>query len=247
MYHLELRQFPHVVRRFNLSEREVLVVAVPWVREEWVEFGGRKWNANLAKLTLLDGPQLSLPELAMGRGWRNAERKSEDVTERVLAELKARDDGATQASAEGERAPLATVAPASEGAAEEAHEHAGVREGSGDLDLLADSIGLEILALVDQAPVPLQRVWRLAHARPPERAAGESLALAERAVRSLLGRRLIVLQAADTDAGDGEAGDEPIGEALAGERVELALRAPESWGPDEPASGQSGAILVRRA
>jgi hypothetical protein len=227
----------------------VLAVAVPWVREEWVEFGDRKWNANLAKLTLFDGPQLSLPELAMGRGWRNAERKSEDVTERMLAGLKARDDGAAAALKGGQqtqRAP-ASAGDAGEGhaGAGDRHESAEAREGSGDLDLLADSIGLEILALADQAPVPLQRVWRLAHARPPERTAGESLTLAERAVRSLLARSLIVLQAAaDLDAA---AGSEPIVAALAGERVELALRAPESWGADDPAGGQSGAILLRRA
>ena len=35
MYHLEIRQFPHNVCRFNLSERELLPIAVPWAREEW--------------------------------------------------------------------------------------------------------------------------------------------------------------------------------------------------------------------
>ena len=87
MYHVELRQFPHNMCKFNLSERELLDTIVGgWAQGQWIEMGERKWNPHQAKLTVLEGPHLPLEELAMGRGWRNAQHQSEDVTERVLAQ-----------------------------------------------------------------------------------------------------------------------------------------------------------------
>ncbi len=98
MYHVELRQFPHNFCRFNLSEQELReVVLDAWAREEWLEFGERKWNPHEASLTVLEGPRLELQELAMGRGWRNAQRRGEDVTERIVA--------ARRAALAAERAP----------------------------------------------------------------------------------------------------------------------------------------------
>jgi hypothetical protein len=224
VYHLELRQFPHVVRRFNLTEPELLVLAVPWAKEEWVEFGERKWNANQAKLAILEGPQLSLQQLAMGRGWRNAQRQSEDVTERVIQTLEAAPAAAAQGAVPG-AATWAAPSP------------------SADLQLLADSLGLELLALLDDGPVSLSRAWRVAHERLAERPPAESLALAEQAVRSLLERRLVVLQtlAATPGAtgGDAEAGERTVGE----EPIEPSLRAIDSWAGGE----QSAAVLLRRA
>ena len=85
MYHIELRQFPHNTCRFNLTDVELRVIVEPWAREKVVEVGERKWSSHQAKLTILEGPELALQQLSMGRGWRNAERESEDVTERVLA------------------------------------------------------------------------------------------------------------------------------------------------------------------
>lgn len=92
MYHLELRQFPHNTCRFNLTEQELRVVLEPWVREKFVEVGERKWSPHQAKLTILEGPRLEVQQLSMGRGWRNAQRQSEDVTERLLAQAKQADD-----------------------------------------------------------------------------------------------------------------------------------------------------------
>ena len=90
MYHVELRQFPHNMCRFNLSEQELFDTIVrAWAQEQWIEFGERKWNPHQARLTVLEGPQLAVEQLAMGRGWRNAQRQSEDVTERVLAQARA--------------------------------------------------------------------------------------------------------------------------------------------------------------
>jgi hypothetical protein len=89
VYHVELRQFPHNMCRFNLSERELLDTIVgAWVEDKWIEFCERKWNPHQARLTVLEGPHLAVEELAMGRGWRGAQRHSEDVTERVLEQAR---------------------------------------------------------------------------------------------------------------------------------------------------------------
>jgi hypothetical protein len=110
MYHVELRQFPHNMCKFNLSERELFDTIVGgWAQGQWIEMGERKWNPHQAKLTVLEGPHLPLEELAMGRGWRNAQHQSEDVTERVLAQARQ----ASQAPMAPQGAPIApTGAPA---------------------------------------------------------------------------------------------------------------------------------------
>ena len=113
----------------------------------------------------------------MGRGWRTAQRGSRDVTERVLAAAR---HAPARAPSAREREPTATSPSPAPGP-------------SPDAELLADSIALELLSLLERESVPLSQAWRLAQARLPGRAASESLALAERAVASLLGRRLIVL------------------------------------------------------
>jgi hypothetical protein len=109
MYHLELRQFPHNTCRFNLTEQELRAVVEPWAREKFVEVGERKWSPHQAKLTILEGPRLEVAQLSMGRGWRAAQRQSEDVTERLLAQAKQADGaaGAGGASAPGSPAPFA--------------------------------------------------------------------------------------------------------------------------------------------
>lgn len=88
MFHVELRQFPHNACSFNLTEAELARIVEPWAREQWVELGERKWNPHQARLTVLEGPQLPLEELQMGRGWRNALRHCTEVTERVLAQAR---------------------------------------------------------------------------------------------------------------------------------------------------------------
>jgi len=252
VYHLELRKFPHVVCRFNQSEAQLRALIVPWTRQEWIEEGERKWNVNEATLTILEGPKLSMPELAMGKGWRNAQKRSEDVTERVLGGVQ-EDGGGAQGQRRG----------ASPGAVAETGDHAragaapgaqpgDVSRGQGaarDLDLLADSLALELLALLEGGAVAPSRVWSMAqqrlggHARAAS--AAEALALAERAVRSLLGRGLAVLRRdreGDGPAGsDGEAGGEGQaggdgtgGELVAPEQEETVLAAVETWAGGGP-------------
>src|SRR2546423_13001270 len=94
MYHVELRQFPHNLCRFNLSEHELRAIAERWAREQWVALGDRKWDPNQARLTILEAPKLGPEQLTMGRGWSAAQRSGEDVTARVLAAARARLQGA---------------------------------------------------------------------------------------------------------------------------------------------------------
>jgi hypothetical protein len=215
VYHLELRQFPHVARRFNQSEQQVLVLAEPWVGEEWIEEAERKWNMNEATLTILEGPELKMADLAMGRGWRNAQRRSEDVTERVLGAFRQDDRGGGGGGGRDVGASVVAGAP--------------------DPALLADSLGLELLALLDDGPVAPARVWRLAQERLDGRSLAEALALADGAVRSLLARGLAVLCARDS----GGAG---TGEALAAEQVETALASVDAWAE----GAQRPVVIVRK-
>jgi hypothetical protein len=215
VYHLELRQFPHNVCRFNLSEQELGAVVEPWAREQWVELGERKWSPHQARLTILEGPRIPVHQLSMGRGWRNAQRQCEDVSDRVLAAAKKRHDSLPPDSARGD-----TSSPEQ-----------------------ADSLALELLPLLEHAPVTLSRAWALARSRFPDRPASECLALAEQAVRSLLRRRLVVLLGSPPHPahGSGAAGDV---DAVVGEgEIEPLLAALESWSGE----GEPGAVSVRRA
>jgi hypothetical protein len=249
VYHVEVRQFPHNTCHFNLGERELLALAVPWVNQEWVEVGERRWNVNQAKLTILEGPHLSGSQLTMGRGWRSAQRRSEDVTERVLGGLRRAAEASAQAA---ERSVGATgrargAAPApreggSQGARAAQPAAAPGHTAAGDRGLLADSLGLEILALLDDGPVTLDRVWRLAGDRLGRVPASESLALGEQAVRSLLERGLVVLRA--QAVGEGAIQDAgPAAQGLPEEQIGSALSAIDSWSD----GGQSPVLLIRRA
>ncbi len=85
MFHVEIRQFPHVARAFNLSRDEVLArIVAPWTAGQAVEWEERRWAPDKARLTILEGPELATADLGMGRGWPNAVRVSEDVTAALL-------------------------------------------------------------------------------------------------------------------------------------------------------------------
>ncbi len=198
VYHVELRQFPHNLCRFNLTERELRATVLgPWVREPWLELGERKWKPDQAKLTVLEGPRLGLDQLSMGRGWRAAQREGRDVTAQMLA------------GSQPEPRPR-------------------------QADLLADSLGLELLADIGAEAAPLRRAWELAAARPPGALASEALAVAERAVVSLLRAKLIVLLRAGAPA----SAPAPVNE----EEAEEVLGALESW----TGEGKDVEVWVRR-
>jgi hypothetical protein len=87
VFHIELRQFPHQARAFNLTREDLEARIVgPWVAGRAVELDDRRWSSDRAKLTIYEGPELSSDQLGLGRGWANVTRSGEDVTARVLAE-----------------------------------------------------------------------------------------------------------------------------------------------------------------
>jgi hypothetical protein len=86
VFHVELRQFPHTARAFNLdrSELEVRFVA-PWVKGEMIDHEDRRWPPERTRLKILEGPVVRLDELGLGRGWGQASKDSQDVTDAIVA------------------------------------------------------------------------------------------------------------------------------------------------------------------
>ncbi len=225
VYHLELRQFPHNMCRFNVTEQELReTILVPWAQERWVEFGERKWSPHQATLTVLRGPRIPFGQLTMGRGWRTAQRDGEDVTEELLSgvrgELARGGGGGAPAAAGGSllAGQVATGEPAATGqqaasGAEGFTRQPPLGEQRPLEDLAADSLGLELLGQLGGEAVPLCRAWELAAERNPDAAASAALGLAERAIQSLLRARLAEL--VRVVPGSGEAvpvvGDEATG------------------------------------
>jgi hypothetical protein len=85
-FHVEIsRGFRHHARAFNLDEARLRsTILEPWVQGRVIELGDREWEPRDCKLKILEGPELSDSDLAMGRGWSNAERASENVTRRLV-------------------------------------------------------------------------------------------------------------------------------------------------------------------
>jgi hypothetical protein len=89
VFHVELRQFPNSTRAFNLTREELeSKILGPWVRGQPVELHERRWSPDRAKLEIYEGRALATEEIGMGRGWANVTRTGEDVTERLLEELR---------------------------------------------------------------------------------------------------------------------------------------------------------------
>ena len=171
MYHIELRQFPHNLNRFNLDSRGIGEVVTPWVREEFFEQGDRKWSSQLATIKILEGPHIPVEELSMGRGWRTAEREGEDVTEQILASarqalgVEPADSGPVwMPAAPGEEAPPPPVAVAA----------------SDSADPLTS--GVALAQLLGREPERLLRAWRDVVAGTSGLSPSEGLALAERRI-----------------------------------------------------------------
>jgi hypothetical protein len=91
-FHVELASGIRHARSFNLSREQLMAeVIAPWLEDLPVELGEQEWQPAESKLKILEGPQLGGPDLAFGQGWSNAERASEEVTERELAAAPAPD------------------------------------------------------------------------------------------------------------------------------------------------------------
>ncbi len=86
MFHLELRQFPHVVRVFNLSRDELdSRFARPWASGSPIEHEDRRWTPDRARMTIYEGRELRPDEIGLGRGWPTVGKTGQEVTETVLA------------------------------------------------------------------------------------------------------------------------------------------------------------------
>ncbi len=89
-FHVEIRQSIRRAWAFNLSpERLSRMIVEPWRHSRPVVLGDREWVPKDSTLRILEGPQLSPPDLAHGGGWQNAERSAEDVTHAVLSRANA--------------------------------------------------------------------------------------------------------------------------------------------------------------
>ncbi len=188
MYHIELRQFPHNVCRFNLSGPELGAIVTPWVSERFVEVGERKWRADQARLTILEGPELGAEQLTMGRGWRAAERQSENVTERLLAEAKqalAGHAGAGYAAA-GAPAAVSEAQPVTTGATAAPAPAPVAGASRAGAAALADplTLGVQLASLLGEDAAALLAAWQGVAVRAGGLAPSESLALAERELRA---------------------------------------------------------------
>jgi hypothetical protein len=101
-FHVEVSSALRHARAFNLGAEELRqAVLEPWLSRRPVELGDRKWNPEESELRVLEGPELSNPDLNFGQGWANAQRSGEDVTARVL--------GAAQESRGASAGPTALV------------------------------------------------------------------------------------------------------------------------------------------
>ncbi len=105
MFHVEIRQFPHLARAYNLSDEELARIVDPWAQGLTIELQDRRWTPARAKLTIYEGRRLETAEIGMGRGWSNAARTGSEVTEARLTA--ARRDGAPAVLEEFKRALLA--------------------------------------------------------------------------------------------------------------------------------------------
>jgi hypothetical protein len=84
-FHVEIRGALNHARAFNLNLEELRrTVLESWLTGRAVELGEHEWDPRESSLRILEGPHLDPPDLSFGQGWSNAERASEDVTQRVL-------------------------------------------------------------------------------------------------------------------------------------------------------------------
>ena len=90
MFHVELRQFPHQTRAFNLTREEIDErILRPWVAGERLELNDRRWAPDRATLAIYEAPMLAVGDMGLGRGWQNVTRTGKDVTEQLLTESRA--------------------------------------------------------------------------------------------------------------------------------------------------------------
>jgi hypothetical protein len=85
-FHIEVAGGRQHARSFNLTEEELgRTVLDPWLSGRPILLGDRRWiRDDETSLRILEGPELSVQDLAFSQGWPNAERAATDVTATVL-------------------------------------------------------------------------------------------------------------------------------------------------------------------
>ncbi len=85
-FHIEVATGRRHARSFNLTEEELgRTVLDPWLSGRPIILGDRRWTRDdETSLRVLEGPELSVQDLAFSQGWANAQRASTDVTATVL-------------------------------------------------------------------------------------------------------------------------------------------------------------------
>jgi hypothetical protein len=142
-FHVALSSGLQRARSFNLGEDELRqTVLQPWLSRRPFELGDQRWDPEQSELLVLEGPNLSNPELSFGQGWANAVRASEEVTERVLET--ARD----AQPAGGPTALVIETTSAVQTVAELASAHGARPVDPGSVDELIDGRDPEVAAIV---------------------------------------------------------------------------------------------------
>ncbi len=102
-FHIEVAGGRQHARSFNLTEEELgRTVLDPWLSGRPILLGDRRWTRDDdTHLRILEGPELSVQDLAFSQGWANAQRSSSDVTAAVL--------GAATEGRRAQRGPAAIV------------------------------------------------------------------------------------------------------------------------------------------
>lgn len=84
-FHIEVKSGLRHARSFNLTDEELQrTVIKPWLSGTPIKLGDRAWRPDESELCVLEGPELSNPELSFGQGWSNASRNSTEVTRAIL-------------------------------------------------------------------------------------------------------------------------------------------------------------------
>jgi hypothetical protein len=86
-FHIEVATGRRHARSFNLTEEELgRTVLDPWLSGRPILLGDRKWKRDDedSRLKILEGPELSIQDLAFSQGWANATRSASDVTASTL-------------------------------------------------------------------------------------------------------------------------------------------------------------------
>jgi prepilin-type processing-associated H-X9-DG protein len=108
MFHVELRQFPHVARAFNLTPEQLQTrVLGAWVRGQAVKLDDRHWGPEKARLTIYEGPALKPEEMGLGRSWANVTKNCTEATDQLLALERQAATSASVSAGAGQRAPQA--------------------------------------------------------------------------------------------------------------------------------------------